>query len=419
MDTLLSKNKITISDIEEKQLHEDILYCDRILRRANITSVDAAETSAMRKRKLEKLILAKHTQAICKRNDREIWYTRDPEDHSKKISASSLDRLYEKLFLKYYGEQFYTISQLFPLWLEWHKRRRGLVDLSAKRYEQQFNKFIRDSDLGKSRIIDVKGSDIEIFFSALVSRIYRHDLTNVKTILNGIFDYAIVNDIVQVNLARQYNTRSIKTMAEYHSEDDVFTDNDRQLILNYLGQSEDTYDLAISLMFCLCCRIGELRALHWEDIDWEKMKIRIHREIVKRPGKDGKNHDIEVPHTKTGRDSGVRSLNLSPRAQLVLKKAAKLNDGTGYIFTSTPYGSPISYMSFNNHLKKACREVGIKERSSHKIRFWAASSMAANGADISTLMANGGWSDKSTALHYQRRVAVGQKTDEIWNKSFN
>ena len=45
--------------------------------------------------------------------------------------------------------------------------------------------------------------------------------------------------------------------------------------------------------------------------------------------------------------------------------------------------------------------------------------MAANGADISMLMANGGWSDKSTALHYLRRVEVEQKTNQIWDKSFN
>ena len=407
------------TDIEIRQLLEDIRYCDRFLRRDSITSVDAADITAMRISKLEKLIKAKHKQAICKRNDRDIWYTRNPEDSSKKISANSLTKLYEKLFVIYYGEQNYTVADLYPIWSAWHARRRGLVDLSVRRYDQQFRKYICDSDLGQTQVSAVKGSDIEIFFSDLVSRIHRHDLTNIKTILNGIFDYAVANDYIQVNLARQYNTRSIKTVAERHAQDDVFTDEDRILILNHLEQSDNTYDLAICLMFCLCCRIGELRALHWEDINWGKMKIRIHREIVKRKGEDGKLHEVEVPHTKTGRDSGVRLLNISPRAQRILQKAAKLNNGAGYIFTSTPEGSSMSYLTFNRHLKKACREVGIEERSSHKIRFWAASSMAANGADISTLMANGGWSDKSTALHYQRRVAVGQKTDEIWNKSFN
>ena len=117
-------------------------------------------------------------------------------------------------------------------------------------------------------------------------------------------------------------------------------------------------------------------------------------------------------------ESGVRILNLSPRAQGILEKACKEGGRDGYIFKGST-GNFLYQHTFSNHLKKVCKAVGIRYRSSHKIRFWAASAMAAKGADIMTLMATGGWADKQTALHYQRNVAVEQKTSEIWNETFN
>lgn len=92
----------------------------------------------------------------------------------------------------------------------------------------------------------------------------------------------------------------------------------------------------------------------------------------------------------------MRILNLSPRAQGVLEKACKEGGRDGYIFKGST-GNFLYQHTFSNHF----------------------SAMAAKGADIMTLMATGGWADKQTALHYQRNVAVEQKTSEIWNETFN
>lgn len=249
-------------------------------------------------------------------------------------------------------------------------------------------------------------------FSDLAGRIHRQDVANLKTILNGIYDYAVVRDIVQTNLARNYNTRSIKTKAGHLEQYNLFTDEDRKNFLDYLSDSMNPYDLGISFMFCTICRIGEIRALHWSDVNFQQNKILIHREIVRRECEDGAFRYVEVPHTRTGRDSGVRQLNLSPRAISILEKVLSLSEDhgkDGYIFTQEKSDQCLTMKNFNGRLKKACEAVGVQYRSSHKVRFWAASSMAANGADISILMTNSGWSDKETALHYQRRIAVGKK----------
>lgn len=74
---------------------------------------------------------------------------------------------------------------------------------------------------------------------------------------------------------------------------------------------------AFELMFCLCARIGELRALRWSDVDFDKHTISISREIVLRKNEEGKNRFVEVNHTKGG-EHGSRVLPLSERAERVL-----------------------------------------------------------------------------------------------------
>lgn len=105
----------------------------------------------MKKSNIEKLIKERHPHVISKRSDRDIWYTRDPKDPHKKVSATSLDKLYEKLYQAYYGEAEMTVAEPFPIWAEWHQTRRGTVSLSMRRYRQQFEKYFKKVISGRLR----------------------------------------------------------------------------------------------------------------------------------------------------------------------------------------------------------------------------------------------------------------------------
>ena len=149
----------------------------------------------------------------------------------------------------------------------------------------------------------------------------RHQLTEIKTILNGIYDYAVIRDIVPVNVARNCNTRTIRTKAEQNDPYNVYTQSDRAKILLALKDSTDPYDLAICMMFCLCCRVGEIEAMHFEDINQETQEILIHSEIVHVTGIDGNSgYFKEADHTKTGDDSGVDRLPLTATAMEIVNR---------------------------------------------------------------------------------------------------
>lgn len=243
-----------------------------------------------------------------------------------------------------------------------------------------------------------------------------HPFGRRNLVVHGIFDFAVSSDLVRYNVSRQYNTRTVKTLAETNHYN-VFTDDDRDKILSVLEPSRNIYDLAIQFMFCLCCRIGEIRALHWEDIADDDSFIVIHREIVSRADENGNNHYVEMNHTKTGHDSGVRVLPLNDRAQNILQKIRDTyGSNTTYVFTSKN-GKFIYETPFADHLRAACEKAGVQYRSSHKIRFWAASSLASKGASVQDLMSIGGWSNTETAMRYIRLNSVGKRTKQLFNEA--
>ena len=75
-----------------------------------------------------------------------------------------------------------------------------------------------------------------------------------------------------------------------------------------------------------------------------------------------------------------------------------------------PFGKPMTTDRFNRTLKKCCEECGVTYHSSHKIRFYAASS-AYNGDNIADLSVLMGHSMVATTMHYLRNVRKSRRNE--------
>ena len=78
--------------------------------------------------------------------------------------------------------------------------------------------------------------------------------------------------------------------------------------------------------------------------------------------------------------SGYRHEYLTDEALEILKAVRELNPDGEFIFM--PYGRVMNTDTFNDHLKKACKACGVTYHSSHKIRFYAATSAFNDNNDI-------------------------------------
>jgi len=188
--------------------------------------------------------------------------------------------------------------------------------------------------------------------------------------------------------------------------------------MKYLYNLKPTvYTLAAQLAFCFCLRIGELRALKWEDYDEENSTIFIWHEIVEQ-SRDGKNRvAVDVSHTKTNTAEGRRLLFVSDEAKKVLRRLRELNGDKEYILNSSGK-MPITTNHFNEHLRQYCAECGVRYLSSHKIRFYGATELYDAGVDPEQIRRVMGHTTLAMTEHYNRTNGKIIVDKEIWNKIF-
>lgn len=336
-------------------------------------------------------------------------------DSTEWITAYTEQEVFEKVYVYLFGEEVITIRDLFEILME---RKRGDPDLSTltiERYEQDWNKYYDKEQIVDMPIDKIKGSDLKIFFKNISSnrKLTRTCFNNIKSITNAVFDLAVELDIVSNNISRSVSCRDLRFKAVNNSNV-RYTDEERKILLNYLDNmpKKSGYEYGIALMFCLCIRIGELRALRWTDIDYYRNTITIEREIVRQKDENGHCYYEEVNHTKGG-EHGMRCLPLSEKATQILNELKTLNPEGEYICCNRA-GHHLDGNRFNDHLRKVTAAANIPYLSSHKIRFWSVTALSrATGGDIQTVMYAAGHSNKNTTLHYIRAVQSDTKLEEV------
>ena len=73
--------------------------------------------------------------------------------------------------------------------------------------------------------------------------------------------------------------------------------------------------------------------------------------------------------------------------------------------------------TFNEHLHKHCKAIGIPPRSSHKIRFTVASILYSKGVPLTSLQRLLGHTTVAMTMHYLRQVTPMEETVDIMAKA--
>lgn len=154
-----------------------------------------------------------------------------------------------------------------------------------------------------------------------------------------------------------------------------------------------------TLTLALGLRSGEVRGLRWDDVDPEKLTVRIRQQMTRPKSTDTKGvptdtkgpstYFYELAEVKTAR--GKRTLGLPEalvpilrahrdRQQMERKRAgpAWQGDHWGLVFC-TADGSPISPQHFGERFHKLLEAAGVRRQRPHDLRHAAASYMLATG----------------------------------------
>lgn len=374
--------------------------------------VGNAAKEEMNKREKEKIVKERFgeiTEHTKKKNNKIVPYFM-AYDGRRQITASTKEALMEKLCSMVVAEDIkdVTVAELFEIYYDERRNDRSISDRTSDYDRVNWNRFFKDTDFSHKKVAGLTSVDILREYKRVAGRgeVTKKVFNKAACLLNGMFDTAVEQGIVEVNVARNTPTRKLVFKPEADNSDMVYKPKERDQLIEYVKTLPQTrYTLAIRLMACLPLRIGELRALTWEDYDEKEKKLHIRHEIVK-VNKDGKNKcDADVPYTKGAKNSGIRKIKVSLECQTVLEELRAINGDKKYILHGQGKATyAILENRIRDRLKEYCDAAGVPYFSPHKFRFYGASQMYRAGVPLNTIRYYLGHSTIQMTEHYLRLV---------------
>lgn len=143
------------------------------------------------------------------------------------------------------------MADLYPEWLIWKRDNTSIANVTLKEHASLWNQFMKDDDIINVPMADLKARDFMNLFRRWTKsrQLTRKRFNNIKSLINGIFEYAISEcEILERNVVKDINCQQF-TFKPVNNNDDVFSIKERQMMLDHISDIEDVYSLAIQLTF--------------------------------------------------------------------------------------------------------------------------------------------------------------------------
>lgn len=252
-----------------------------------------------------------------------------------------------------------TLSQWFKSWMDIHKYK--LIRNNTRMYYT--NLFVKhiEPTFGKKKLKDIRQLDIKNLLKELDQKGYKFETQNkVRIIFSDMFEKAMIDDYVLKNPCK-----GIKLQRDEKEDVRVLSRDEQR---EFFECSKGTfYDNLFVVAVTTGLRQGELCALTWDDIDFEKNEISVTKTLLyqKLEGDTKKEFHINPPKTKKSK----RKVPISEQCKIALKKqyvqrlnvmsrrTAKPLEGFEDLLFVTRYGTPICDQTMIDAMRRIVDEI--------------------------------------------------------------
>ena len=297
-----------------------------------------------------------------------------------------------------------TVQDHFEAW--WTIKSQKVKPTTADNYRQILDRYILPN-LGSIALKDLTPVLIERMLLDLNKDHSESTVRLVSIVLAQGLDRAIKDHLLAINPAKgiERPKGKKKSVTPYTSSE-----------LKELLQALEDHRLFafFRLLAYSGARRGEILALRWSDLDFEKGTLSISKNRT-RIGRSV----IEQDSTKGG--DGKRFIQIDSETLKILKKhrtdqiEERFKAGSAwlelnYIFTQTT-GEPLDPSTPYQLFKKVAKKIGLRSESLHSIRHLHATELLNSGVSVHLVKDRLGHSDISTTLRIYAHIRPEQKQE--------
>lgn len=302
-----------------------------------------------------------------------------------------------------------TLNKWFDTYLKIYKSKTVKIS-TYDNYRRHYNYYIREG-IGKKKLKEVTVSDIQNLYNSFADRGFSQGMIKlVNATLNGCFTKAIKNRLIDFNPVIYTEIPKAKPRKERIA----LTKEIQQAFLEYAEESYLNCFFKVALMTGL--RRGELQALRWKDINFDKKQIYVGNTLI---WIEGEGYYLDTPKTR----SSMRSIPMNADLldyMIILKATADevgMVNPDNYIF-SLPDGTPISRFRVSIELKKVQDKMidagyDFKRFTCHALRHTYATRAIENGINPQNLKSLLGHSALAITMDLYSHVMEDTRISEM------
>lgn len=173
-----------------------------------------------------------------------------------------------------------TLNDIFEMW---EGLKKGLKDNTFRNYVYMYNQFVYP-DFGKSKVMQLKRSDIRRFYNMLSDerQLKIATIDNIHTVLHQVLDLAVEDEYLRNNPS----DNALKELKQSHNFDMekrmALTLEEQKIFIRFLEENKryTHWKPIFEVMLGTGLRVGEITGLRWDDVDFESRIIDVNHTLV-------------------------------------------------------------------------------------------------------------------------------------------
>lgn len=356
-----------------------------------------------------------------------FWYTYLPtENKGRKLIKKNTLKEVEEIIVEFYGKSITdSFKNRFDIWVERQKLCMRSENTIYK-YQSDYKRFFAGYPIERKDVAKITDEDIVKHIRQLLTDkpVSYKALKALYGYINGVFKKCEIDRLIPMGtnpcayvdimifkeLCREPTVKTAEQRTIAKNEAAILVDKIRNP-KNYNGNQIVYYAVELSLYTGM--RVGEIVALRWSDIDFDKKTIRIHSAEVRN--RISKTHEI-----KSTKNKKERLFPLTDKISTLLHEVKKYEFANGYIgefVFQDGTGRIHGYKVSNAIRSKTSSDEFSSVKSIHTVRRTVNSSIRCSGVSAVVASALIGNTERVNEQHYTYDITDMEEKMRIISES--